>query len=232
MFEDSPENKGDNSSNNNRESTDEQTPDRQPPSILGNCRKGLSVSFDGTQSNKNQSTPQEPISKSLFSAAMQKKITKSPLKFDSKKFGRDEANKENSVNETFEQEQSSSTLDDIYTPHEATQIRGIDQTSMEDLFVEMSFFARLGFLQPPSCLKCAYHQTVGQKQQGNTTGTGISKPCNRLVAWRKDANVLLHPDKLEGNLLVVSCASATKLHKGETVSNYVWDRKQRLFTGP
>eukprot|EP00978_Attheya_sp_CCMP212_P049453 scaffold666213_cov51-Attheya_sp.AAC.1 len=232
MFEDSPENKGDNNdtNDNNRESTNEQIPHSLPPSILGNSRKGLHVSFDATQSNKNQSTPQEPNSKSLFSAAMQKKITKSPLKFDSKNFGH-AANKENSVNDTlFVQAQSSSILDEIYTPHEATRIRGIDQTVMEDLFVEMSFFARLGFLQPPSCLKCAHRQTVGHKQQDSTTAS--SEPCNRLVAWRKDANVLLHPDKLEGNLLVVSCASATKLHKGETVSNYAWDRKQRLFKGP
>ena len=33
---------------------------------------------------------------------------------------------------------------------------------MENLFIDMSFYARLGFLQAPSCLKCAYRDEIGR----------------------------------------------------------------------
>ena len=94
-----------------------------------------------------------------------------------------------------------------------------DEQQLQDLFVEMCFFARLGYVQPPCCLKCTYQETM--EHEDNT-------PCTRWVVWRKDAATLLHPNMLDGNIIIVQCDKVSDLLQGDTVEGRKWDaaRKQ------
>jgi hypothetical protein len=87
------------------------------------------------------------------------------------------------------------------------------------LFAEMCFFARLGFVQPPSCLHCTYRE--GMEQQAP------SLTCARWVVWRKNADVLLHPDKLTDNIMLFQCHAVRQLLQGKSVEGYQWDTKQK-----
>lgn len=93
------------------------------------------------------------------------------------------------------------------------------------------FFARLGFLQPPSCLKCAYKSSgCGKNQQQNestTSAAASSSKCNELVPWRIDANIPLHPDQLEGNVVFVTCNTARCLVDGDAYPSIRWDTKKK-----
>lgn len=125
------------------------------------------------------------------------------------------------------------------------------------------FFARLGFVQPPSCLKCAYHSSRcsigvsvqkncnhdnaekedaggrsddgggnGSTESGTSTRGNPSTPslCAELVAWRVDANIALHPDNLEGNIVFVTCDTAKSLVNGDAYPSIRWDvRNKRLL---
>ena len=85
---------------------------------------------------------------------------------------------------------------------------------MQELFVEMCFFARLGYVQPPCCLRCTYREAL---KDGNA-----QSHCPRWVIWRKDTTQLLHPHKLEGNLLMVQCRAAGRLLAGKKIEGYEW----------
>ena len=93
----------------------------------------------------------------------------------------------------------------------ATQI---GEEQMQELFVEMCFFARLGYVQPPCCLRCTYREAL---KDGN-----VQSQCPRWVIWRKDTTQLLHPHQLEGNLLMVQCRAAGKLLAGKKIDGYNW----------
>ncbi|GKY97437.1 hypothetical protein MPSEU_000702200 [Mayamaea pseudoterrestris] len=97
----------------------------------------------------------------------------------------------------------------------------LDEKNLQKLFVDMCFFARLGFVQPPSCLKCAYSQVVaGHAPQ--------HKPnCLRWVIWRKDANIQLHPNKLEGNIVILQCHAVNALLEGKQVEGRAWNADSR-----
>lgn len=98
---------------------------------------------------------------------------------------------------------------------------GEDKT--EELFVEMCFFARLGYVQPPCCLRCTYREAL---QDGN-----VHSQCLRWVIWRKDTNQLLHPSEMEGNLLMVQCRAAGRLLAGETIEGYAWSpERQEVYS--
>jgi hypothetical protein len=90
-----------------------------------------------------------------------------------------------------------------------------DQTYRR-LFAEMCFFARLGFVQPPSCLHCTHRE--GMEQQAP------SLSCARWVVWRKNADVLLHPDKLTDNIMLFQCHAVRQLLQGKSVEG---DTKQK-----
>mmetsp|Transcript_20364 Transcript_20364/g.38470 ORF Transcript_20364/g.38470 Transcript_20364/m.38470 type:complete len:136 (-) Transcript_20364:174-581(-) len=106
---------------------------------------------------------------------------------------------------------------------------------MSDLFVTMCFFARLGFVQPPCCLKCAYRSAkCGEtKKNGNNKNNNkldSSSSCSEIVAWRRDAGIALHPDKLEGNIVFVTCDTAKSLVNGDAYPSIRWDmRNKRLL---
>ncbi len=81
------------------------------------------------------------------------------------------------------------------------------------------FYARLGFVQPPSCLKCAHRKAVKKTDDGAS--------CNNLVPWRRDANIPLHPDGLGDNLVFVTCETAKRLIGGDAYPSIQWDSKNR-----
>jgi hypothetical protein len=94
-----------------------------------------------------------------------------------------------------------------------------DEQELETLFVEMCFFARLGFVQPPCCLKCVYAESM-EKQ-------AVDMNCQRYVVWRLNAKTLLHPGRLDENLVLVKCCAARKLIAGECVESREWDAMKR-----
>mmetsp|Transcript_24951 Transcript_24951/g.39182 ORF Transcript_24951/g.39182 Transcript_24951/m.39182 type:complete len:136 (-) Transcript_24951:87-494(-) len=91
--------------------------------------------------------------------------------------------------------------------------------SIDNLFITMCFYARLGFVQPPSCLKCAHRKAVKKTDDGAS--------CNGLVPWRRDANMPLHPDGLGDNLVFVTCETAKRLIGGDAYPSIQWDSKNR-----
>jgi len=102
----------------------------------------------------------------------------------------------------------------------------ISQSQVENFFVETCFFARLGFLQPPCCLKCAY---INARPSTNSLKVNAKQYCNNLVVWRvcADSDHLLHPDKLDGNAIFVTCSTAMAWQRGEKIHNIRWDNKAK-----
>ena len=74
--------------------------------------------------------------------------------------------------------------------------------NIKELFVEMCFYARLGYIQPPRCLHCTYTECY----TGNTTASSSTTTlCHRYVIWRKDTNLVLDPDTIASNILILPC---------------------------
>ena len=104
----------------------------------------------------------------------------------------------------------------ICEPRDLWQRKRIQsEEAVKDLFVEMAFFARLGFVQPPSCLHCTYRESIEK--------TSPELLCKRYVPWRKNANIPIHPHKLDDNIILVQCHTARALVQGETDHRYRWD---------
>lgn len=101
-----------------------------------------------------------------------------------------------------------------------------NEQQLQELFIEMCFFARLGYVQPPCCLKCTYKQTMLQNANG---GNVEQESCSRWVVWRKDAETLLHPNLIDGNIIIVQCNVAGKLLKGLTVEGRRWDTVRKCI---
>jgi len=99
--------------------------------------------------------------------------------------------------------------------------------SVANLFVEMCFFARLGFVQPPSCLKCVHQLRFGSSKKSHLPAVSCNSSCQRYVAWRRDASKLLHPNNLQENLMFVPCRYAQKLLLGEEVQGWKWHAKEK-----
>jgi hypothetical protein len=121
----------------------------------------------------------------------------------------------------------------IMEPNELWSARSgtLTISALQELFVEMCFFARLGFVQPPCCLRCTYrhaHDGAGSPPDG-----GGASDCRRYVVWRKNATSLLHPSNLGSNVVLVPCGSARLLMDGQVVSGYFWDAaRKRLRSAP
>ncbi|KAL7553890.1 hypothetical protein ACHAWF_017232 [Thalassiosira exigua] len=123
--------------------------------------------------------------------------------------------------------------DDAATPDEEAEAEGGGGAGkglrMSDLFVTMCFFARLGFVQPPCCLRCAYRSAgCGEDEgDGSSPGAAADGPCGELVPWRRDAGIPLHPDMLEGNVVFVTCTTAKSLVNGDAYPSIRWDTRNR-----
>ena len=93
----------------------------------------------------------------------------------------------------------------------------------------MCFFARLGLVQPPCCLPCAFEEA---KQQPNSA----INCCNNWVVWRRDANLPLHPDTLGDNLVFIRCHAVRRLlaasaKNSSTSADSNWSRAASLTPG-
>jgi hypothetical protein len=97
----------------------------------------------------------------------------------------------------------------------------LSEQELQVLFVETCFFARLGFVQPPCCLKCTYRQTVKNER------ASTQKPCRQWVVWRKNAEEALHPNKLVGNIVLIQCHAANSLLEGNHVDGCCWDSSRK-----
>lgn len=84
----------------------------------------------------------------------------------------------------------------------------LSRQDSERVFVEMCVFARLGYLQPPSCLRCAFDEAIHKK---------VVDSCDNVIAWRKDTSVKLHSDQMENAISFVKCHSAKKWSMGQTL---------------
>ena len=89
--------------------------------------------------------------------------------------------------------------------------------ALKELFAEMCFFARLGFVQPPCCLRCTYNEAIERR--------AVHATCQRWVVWRKQADISLHPDTLGDNIVMFQCHAVRKLLTGKPVAGRVWDTK-------
>jgi len=145
-------------------------------------------------------------------------------------------NEANSTSRVAQEKQ----LQQLPRPHpitqkgEATTISAeisLSHGEIQNLFVEMCFYARLTFLQPPSCLRCAYRDAGLGRSEGDHSSHSKT-PCSNLVVWRINANSshILHPDKLEGNIVLVTCSTAQALLAGKTAQEMKWDRKAKILT--
>jgi hypothetical protein len=95
----------------------------------------------------------------------------------------------------------------------------------EKLFTEMCVFARMRFLQPPSCMHCIFTKSQHEGNVESKEDNDEERPCQNLVIWRRDANISIHPNMLDGNLLVISCAAAKLLMQNEMIQGQRWDKK-------
>jgi hypothetical protein len=106
-----------------------------------------------------------------------------------------------------------------------THTSNTNSISVKELFVEMTFYARLGYVQPPCCLHCTYTEYYAQSSeedvrehgkqpltnknidQTKSTSGQYDKPhkCHRYVIWRKDTNLPLHPDTIATNIVILPC---------------------------
>jgi hypothetical protein len=116
----------------------------------------------------------------------------------------------------------------IYLPEEFHQVHATSSSdaSLKELFVEMCFYARLGYVQPPCCLKCAYQNSSST----TTTSADAATDCQRWVVWRRDANDMLHPDTLPDNVVFLPCFLAQQLLRSPNQmlrDGYVWDPTQK-----
>jgi hypothetical protein len=115
----------------------------------------------------------------------------------------------------------------IYLPQEFHKVRTSStdpqhqQQSLKELFVEMCFYARLGYIQPPCCLQCAY--------QNSTQNAAATATCSRWVVWRRNAHEILHPDTLPDNIVFLPCSVAQSLLQSpnKTWDGYFWDSMQK-----
>lgn len=115
---------------------------------------------------------------------------------------------------------SNSQNSQICEPRDLWQRNSIQSDeAVKDLFVEMAFFARLGFVQPPSCLHCTYRESIEK--------TSPDLGCKRYVPWRKNANIPIHPHHLDENIILVQCHTARSLVQGKTDERYRWDSIKR-----
>lgn len=102
---------------------------------------------------------------------------------------------------------------------------------VSELFVEVCFFARLGFVQPPRCLRCTYREATTVPGAAAWAGRP-DLACKRWVIWRRDAQQPLHPHHLCDNAIAVQCHAARKLVAGKVVDGCRWDGATKTLIVP
>ena len=110
----------------------------------------------------------------------------------------------------------------IVAPKDLSNV--LSEDAVSEIFVETCFFARLGFVQPPSCMACTYKEAL----KGNIPDL----QCQNWVIWRKSAHKIFDPSNnadISENTIVVQCRSARKLLSGKTVEQYQWDERGKVL---
>mmetsp|Transcript_16958 Transcript_16958/g.37049 ORF Transcript_16958/g.37049 Transcript_16958/m.37049 type:complete len:324 (+) Transcript_16958:148-1119(+) len=110
----------------------------------------------------------------------------------------------------------------IVAPKDLSNV--LSEDAVSEIFVETCFFARLGFVQPPSCMACTYKEAL----KGNIPNL----QCQNWVIWRRNANKIFDPSNnidIGENAIVVQCRSARKLLSGKTVEHYQWDERGKAL---
>lgn len=132
----------------------------------------------------------------------------------------------------------SNSLRMINYPKDVAKV-AIDQEELESIFIQMCFYARLAFVQPPCCLKCAFQKKkLNIKRDGvdenadknDSIRNSMNSRCKNLVVWRLDARTSLQPKGLDENTVLVTCSTAQALLRGESVQNMKWDAKERKLS--
>mmetsp|Transcript_34848 Transcript_34848/g.84288 ORF Transcript_34848/g.84288 Transcript_34848/m.84288 type:complete len:427 (+) Transcript_34848:294-1574(+) len=121
-----------------------------------------------------------------------------------------------------QQEQVELSRKTIVRPKELERI--MNEHLVSELFVDTSFFARLGYVQPPCCMKCTYRESM--------MGTAPDLKCERWVVWRRNAKQTLHPKSLRDNSVIVKCRSARQLISGKFVEGFKWDKNSKILVQP
>lgn len=128
------------------------------------------------------------------------------------------------------EDQSSDVSDDKENMNEEVSVQVMEPSDLwtgaakmteqqiQELFVEMCFFARLGYVQPPCCLQCTYRESMDKASE---------RQCTRWVVWRKNAQNLLHPNRLDGNIMIVRCCVARSLLEGKPIEGRRWDASSK-----
>lgn len=123
------------------------------------------------------------------------------------------------VGETEDDERMPQLPIPVCTPAQAANT--LTRKELEHLFIDTTFYARLGFLQPPCCVKCAYDDA---RKGVHYMESFAEKGCGRLVLWRRDISLPIHPDHMQTNSVVITCDTAKALMRGETVGGVRWDK--------
>jgi hypothetical protein len=110
----------------------------------------------------------------------------------------------------------------IVRPKELVLI--MNERLVSELFIDTSFFARLGYIQPPCCMQCTYKESM--------MGTVPDLECDRWVVWRRNANQIFHPKTLVDNSVVIQCRSARELISGKSVEGYKWGKTSKILIEP
>mmetsp|Transcript_21812 Transcript_21812/g.47144 ORF Transcript_21812/g.47144 Transcript_21812/m.47144 type:complete len:350 (-) Transcript_21812:246-1295(-) len=117
---------------------------------------------------------------------------------------------------------SNSNKSSILDPSEISDFhKPFNSEEIKQLFVEMCFFARLGFLQPPCCLNCTYRESIKK--------SAVVPNCPRWTIWRKDASMALHPMDVADNVVAIQCHAARKLLDGVTMEGYSWNAESSML---
>ena len=118
--------------------------------------------------------------------------------------------------------QSGTALPTIAFPSELHNV--LTEDAVSELFVETCFFARLGFVQPPTCLSCTYREAMKHHTP--------DYHCRRWVVWRIDAKQVFDPspEKMRDNTILVQCQAARKLLAGKRVDNWQWHPHEKIVS--
>jgi hypothetical protein len=136
------------------------------------------------------------------------------------------------INEQRQLPEPSSSNQTIFLPnefHTILQSEMYTDRSFKELFVEMCFYARLGYIQPPCCLHCSYQRATSTTAPNHNSQVPI---CSRWVVWRINANIILHPDTIHSNIVFLPCHVAQQFllsSSSSSVDGYHWDHSQKLL---
>ncbi len=111
----------------------------------------------------------------------------------------------------------------VYQPQEI--MNKVTEDNVDRLFTEMCVFARMSFLQPPSCLHCAFKQSQEKDKDGEKATR--NKYCQNLVVWRRNAKERICSESLDSNIFFVSCSTAQALMRSKTVQGFTWDKESQ-----